>query len=94
MSFNAQNHWRNTARPVRFFNVDARGAVFLLVFLMHMRLWTLILAVSAIAFFVILERFGLSLPLASRRFRVWIVGHRRPALLKTHRRDFIDYGGL
>lgn len=94
MSINSQNHWRNTARSIRFFNVDARAAIFLLFFLIHIRLWTLILAVGAMGFFMILERFGLTLPLALRRFRVWLVGRRRPALLKIHRRDFIDYGGL
>lgn len=94
MSINAQNHWRNTARPVRFFTVDARAAIFLMFFLIHMRLWTFALAVVAIVFFMFLERFGLTLPLAMRRLRIWFIGRRRPGLLKTHRRDFIDYGGL
>lgn len=92
MSFNAQNHWRNTARPIRFFNVDARAAIFLLIFLVHIRLWTFVLAIGAILFFMILERFGLTLPLAMRRARVWFIGKKRPALLKISRRDFIDYG--
>ena len=92
--FNSLNHWRNTARPVRFFNVDARAGVFVLLCLMHLRLWTIGLAVCAMVAFMILERFGLTLPLAFRRLRVWFLGPRRPALLKMHHRKFIDYGGF
>ncbi len=92
--FNAQNHWRNTARAVRFFNVDARAAGFLLLFLIHIRLWTFILAILSVVFFAILERFGLTVPLAMRRVRVWFIGQKRPALLKINRREFKDYGGF
>lgn len=85
-------HWRNTARTARFFVFDARAAAPLLLFIIHMRLWTLILALVVIIIFAVLERFGLTVNLAMRRFRVWFFGPLRPALVKMFRRDFVDRG--
>lgn len=84
--------WRNTARSVRFFAFDARAAAPLLVTILHTRVWTLTLSLIIIIFFVVLERFGLSLNIALRRFRLWITGPYRPAVVKLFRRDFIDKG--
>lgn len=92
MAQDMQDHWRNTARITRFFMFDARAAAPLLLFIMHMRLWTLILAIFVIIVFAILERFGLTVTIALRRFRVWILGPTRPALTKVFRRDFVDRG--
>lgn len=86
-------HWRNTARPVRFFSVDARASFPILLFVMHMRLWTLIFAVVVILVFFILERMGLNLPVAMRRLRLFFTGDKRPAVVKAHQRGFIDRGG-
>jgi intracellular multiplication protein IcmT len=91
--FHGQNHWRNSARPVRFFNIDARGGVFFFLFLVHIRLWTLIFIVSVLLFFTILERFGLTFPTSLRRMRLFFTGHYRPALSKFYQRPFIDRGG-
>lgn len=91
--FNSQNHWRNTARPVRFFNVDYRAGVFLFVFLMHIRVWTFVMLLCVFIGLFIMEKRGLTLPLASRRLRVWLIGPIRPALAKLHHRSFYDHGG-
>lgn len=44
-------HWRDSARNVRFWIVDSRAAFPLLLFLLHIRLWTFVLAIIATAFF-------------------------------------------
>jgi intracellular multiplication protein IcmT len=92
--FNSYNHWRNTARPVRFFNVDYRAGIFLFIFLMHIRLWTFVMVLVVFMVLLLLERRGLTLPLAMRRLRVWYLGPRRPALARLHDRHFWDHGGI
>jgi intracellular multiplication protein IcmT len=85
-------HWRNTMKPVRFFMVDARVAFFLMMFILHMRIWTFFTFVAFMLFFWYLERRGLSFGAALRTFRTWILGRRRPAWLWIRRRKFHDYG--
>lgn len=72
-------HWRDSARVARFFFMDARAAFPLLLFLLHIRLWTLIVAVSATMFFAILERYGFSFIIFWRWLRTLIVGKRKLA---------------
>lgn len=93
MAFNSYNHWRNTARPVRFFTIDYRAGIFLFIFLMHIRLWTFLMMIGVMLVLFILERRGLTFTLALRRLRVWFIGPFRPALSKLHHRDFHDNGG-
>ena len=93
MAFNSYNHWRNTARPVRFFNIDYRAGIFLFIFMMHIRLWTFLLLIGVVVVLYVLERRGLSFTLALRRFRIWCIGNSRPALAKLHDRKFYDNGG-
>lgn len=88
------DHWRNTARDVKFFAFDARAAAPLLFVIIHMRLWTLTLAIVVLLVFVLLERFGLSVNIALRRLRLWITGPYRPAKVKFFTRDFIDRGSI
>ena len=85
-------HWRNTQRPVRFFMLDARAFLALLLFLVHARLWTFILAVVVMITFWILERRGLTFESSLRAFRCWILGRRRPATSRRTARRWIDYG--
>jgi intracellular multiplication protein IcmT len=91
--FNSYNHWRNTARPVRFFNVDYRAGIFVFLFLMHMRLWSFLVLLGVIGLLWFLERRGLTMPLAMRRLRIWFIGNYRPALAKLHQRPMRDNGG-
>lgn len=72
-------HWRDSARVARFFFMDARAAFPLLLFLLHIRLWTFIVAVSATLFFGILERYGFSFIVFWRWLRTTLVGKRKVA---------------
>ena len=85
-------HWRNTMRPVQFFNIDARAAIPFLLLLVYFRPITLFLAISSTILFVALEKRGLTFPSALRAFRSWLNGQKRPAWTAARRRKFLDHG--
>ncbi len=72
-------HWRDSARTPKFFFMDAYSAIPLLLFLLHIRLWTFMLACAVTGFFVLLNRFGFSVPVFVRWLRAFIVGKDRMA---------------
>ena len=86
-------HWRNSMKPVRFFMVDARASVFLIVVILRMfHWWSWALFLTMLLFFWMLEKKGLPFDAALRSFRTWILGARRPAWLWIRKRKFHDYG--
>ncbi len=85
-------HWRNTMKPARFFQFDARVSFFIILLLVHARLWTLGLMCTVMTIFWLLERKGLTFPSALRALRLWIIGNNRPAWLYFRRRKFLDTG--
>jgi len=85
-------HWRNTMKPVRFFQFDARAGFFIILVLIHARFWTLGLLIAVLVVFWILERKGLSFAAALRALRLWLVGNYRPAWVYTRRRKLLDTG--
>ena len=85
-------HWRNTMKTVRFFNFDARAGFFVILVLVHARLWTAGLMMLILLFFWLLERRGLSFAAALRAIRVWLIGPNRPAWIWTRRRKLTDTG--
>jgi intracellular multiplication protein IcmT len=72
-------HWRDSARSVRFFIIDAAAAFPVFLFLLHIRLWTFIVAVIAMLFFTLLNRFGYSIPVFLRYARGLLAGKRKVA---------------
>lgn len=85
-------HWRNTMKPVRFFMFDARAGLFVLLLLVHARLWTLYLLITVLVVFNLLERKGLSFSAALRGLRLWLTGPYRPGWVKSRRRKLLDTG--
>jgi intracellular multiplication protein IcmT len=75
----AGSHWRDSARPVKFFIVDAQAGFPILLFLVHIRMWTLVLAVIAMLFFTLLNRFGFSVIVFARLLRSVAAGNRKIA---------------
>ena len=73
-------HWRDSARNPRFFLVDARAAFPLLLFVLHVRLWSFLLALGTMAFFGLLERYGFSLTVFLRWMRNVLAGSRKVAI--------------
>ena len=85
-------HWRNTMRPVRFFNLDARASFPFAILLVYARPITFILTLAILGIFYFFERQGLTTPSAMRAFRVWIIGNDRPAWFSIRHRKMRDYG--
>ncbi len=84
-------HWRNTFKHPRFFFLDARVAVFLLGFLLHIRLWTLILLLIVFGIFYWVERLGYDFPSALRALRLKLSGNERPPLTEGKIRHPVDF---
>ena len=70
-------HWRDSARTPRFFLLDAYSAIPLVLFFLHIRLWTFILSCAIALFFMTLNRFGYSLPIFIRLTRSFLAGNQR-----------------
>lgn len=67
-------HWRDSARSTRFFMIDARAAFAIVLFLLHIKIWTGIVVIISSSFFAILERYGFSVPVFFRWMRVFFAG--------------------
>lgn len=70
-------NWRDSARSIKFFIWDGKVMFPLIIFFVHIRWWTLILAVGAIIFFTILNRFGFTPIVFYRWFRSKLAGKRK-----------------
>jgi len=85
-------HWRNTMRPIRFFNFDVKAVVPFLILLFHLRLSTLIFCALTTTTFWLLEKKGLTADAALRALRVNIVGTFRLGQPKFRYRKLKDFG--
>lgn len=74
---NTNTHWRDSALTPKFFIIDARVCIPILVVLLHMRIWTVILAAIVFIFFTLLERWRISLPVFLRLLRTTIAGNEK-----------------
>ncbi|MXX88321.1 MAG: hypothetical protein F4213_11800 [Boseongicola sp. SB0677_bin_26] len=84
--------WRETMMPARFLFFDVRITVVLFPAFMHVRIWTFLVAVIAMAVFVWLERKGVSMDASLRYLRARIVGRRRSARGLHEERLAVDFG--
>ena len=84
-------HWRDTYKPARFFMLDARAGVPIILCALHIRPWTIGIALLVVILFWVLERRGLSFQSAFRAFRAELAGNHRPALGTTKIRGHVDY---
>ena len=73
-NFSAAAHWRDSARTPRFFMVDARAAFAILLFLVHIKIWTAILVIINLLFFSIIEHYGFTIPVFFRWLRLFFAG--------------------
>jgi len=85
-------HWRNSMRPARFFNMDARAALPFCLLLVYARPQTLLFTIIVVLIFNFLERKGLTFPSALRALRLWITGYDRPGWASLRARRMKDYG--
>ncbi|MBQ7739220.1 MAG: IcmT/TraK family protein [Desulfovibrionaceae bacterium] len=70
-------NWRDTARPVRFFFLDARVLWGLLLWAFYMCWETFFMALAAILIFGSIEFFGLTPVAALRSLKIWLFGGER-----------------
>lgn len=77
--FSGSAHWRDSSRAARFFLIDARAAFPFLLFLLHIRMWTFIVAVVTVIFFGALERYGFSVTVFLRALRTFFAGSKKTA---------------
>lgn len=80
MKVNTEAHWRDSARPMKFFIWDGRAAFPMLLVLLHPEWWTLITAVVAMMFFTLLNRYGFTPMVFLRWLRSTIAGARKMAI--------------
>lgn len=73
-------HWRDSARSARFFIFDAKAVFPMFLFLIHITLWTFIIAIIATLFFTSLNRFGFTVEVFLRWLRSLIAGPRKMAI--------------
>ena len=83
--------WRDTMRPVRFYLIDARLLVLLMLWLFVPTWWTTVLVVLAVVALRVAEARGYRLHAALRAVRALTAG-RRPALHARRVRRFVDFG--
>lgn len=77
------NFWRESARSLRLFVFSAYVAVPMLLFLLHIRYWTLGLLMTTIAVMMVIERLGFTVPVALLALRAKVAGR-----LVKRRRSF------
>jgi hypothetical protein len=71
---NNKNNWYNTGRQSKFFIVDAKVSIFLIFFLVHIRLETFALLIFIFVFFYILEMKKINLRIFIKLVRSFFSG--------------------
>lgn len=80
MKVDTEAHWRDSARSIKFFIWDGKAAFPMLIFLLHIRIWTFVLALATMMFFTILNRYGFTPIVFFRWLRSSIAGRRKLAI--------------
>lgn len=74
------NFWFHSAKPVKFIFIDYRASIFVIIFFLHMRMYTFFLLIFIFMVLWILEMYKLSLVNAFKRLRTILAGNtiKRP----------------
>lgn len=75
----ANASWRDSARFPKFFILDSRAVFPFFLFLLHIKLWTFIVAALFAIFFSTLLRYGFTLAIFGRWVRALAAGPRKIA---------------
>ncbi|PCI40080.1 MAG: hypothetical protein COB50_00255 [Thiotrichales bacterium] len=73
-------HWRDSARQPKFFWIDARALLPVMVCLLHVRMWTVTIATVVVVVLAILSYFKFSIVISWRILRNFISGNKKPRL--------------
>ena len=74
-------HWRDSGRQPKFWIVDARASLFVLLVVLHLRFWTVGLAIVVFLFLALLEYYKLPLGVFIRLVRTKLTGKRKVIFL-------------
>lgn len=85
-------YWRETHRQPRFLIFDGRIVVLLLVAIMHFRVWTILLALTAAFVLWFFDRKGITADSIVRYLRARLVGRKRSARGAGAERIAVDFG--
>lgn len=77
--FGPDTHWRDAARPARFWFLDANACFPVFIFLVHISWGTLIFAIVTSVFFSLLTRRGFTMVIFGRWVRTLLAGPRKIA---------------
>ncbi|MFT3742024.1 MAG: IcmT/TraK family protein [Gammaproteobacteria bacterium] len=72
-------HWRDSARSPLLYFVDARAVFPIVLWLLHLRVWTFVLALAVTVFLTILNYYGFSVAVFGRWLRTTLAGRRKTA---------------
>lgn len=75
-----ETKWRETGRQVKVGPLDGRLMIFLVLLALFPSMYLLILALSAMLFFYVLEYMGYTMPNALRKIHTIIAGKKRAAV--------------
>lgn len=92
MYFGTPLYWRETHKQPRFFIFDGRLVFLILLVIMHLRFWTVFLAIATMIILFFFERKGVSADSILRFLRARIVGQRRTARGVAAERHPVDFG--
>lgn len=84
--------WRETHRQPRFLIFDGRLVILLLLMVMHIRIWTVLIAVTAGLVVWYFERKGVSVESIVRYIRAAVIGRHRSARGRGAERYAVDFG--
>ena len=71
--------WRDSGRAARLGPFDAIAAFPLLVFIFHIKIWTLVFSIATMMFLTALGQYGFTIPVFLRWCRATLAGSRRLA---------------
>jgi intracellular multiplication protein IcmT len=69
--------WRDSARYPKFFFMDSRAVFPFFIFLLHIKMWTFIVAMFFTLFFSMLLKYGFTVAIFARWTRAVIAGPRK-----------------
>lgn len=84
--------WRETMKPAKFLIFDVRVVLVLIPAFMHLRYWTLILAIATMFIFWWFDRKGVSTDSILRFLRARLIGRKRSARGVHEERTAVDFG--
>ena len=92
MYFGTPLYWRETHKQPRLLIFDGRLIVLLLGVILYVRIWTILLALSAMIVLFLFDRKGVPADSILRYLRARLVGRRRSARGHAAERRAVDFG--